>query len=143
MALLHVAYERLLSAIHNEATLDLYATLGRRLGRVLYEGRWFDPEAAMLKDALTKGVAGVVTGKVVLELRRGDDYSFLETAAENATYAPDRLSMEKTRAAFTPADRIGALEIQSLSVEDSRKILSAQLSGEPPVLGLGARDVLE
>jgi argininosuccinate synthase len=143
MALLHVAYERLLSATHNESTLELYATLGRRLGRLLYEGKWFDPEAAMLKDALVRGVARVVTGKVVLELRRGEDWSILETEAENATYAPDKLSMEKTQAAFTPLDRIGALEVQSLSVLDSRSLLEAQTRIEAPPIGLGAEDVLK
>jgi argininosuccinate synthase len=142
MALLHVAYERLASAIHNESMLEQYAMLGRRLGRLLYEGKWFDPDAAMLKAALTKGFARLVTGKVTLELRRGEDYSILDTAAENATYAPEKLSMEKTRAAFTPLDRIGALEVQDLSVLDSRSLLAASLNDEGAYLGLGARDVL-
>ncbi len=142
MALLHVAYERLLSAIHNEATIDLYTTLGRRLGRLLYEGKWFEPEAVMLKDALVHGVAGVVTGKVTLELRRGEDYSLVATESEHATYAPDRLSMEKTRAAFTPEDRIGALEVQSLSVLDSRSLLLAS-RGDTPEIGARALDVLK
>jgi argininosuccinate synthase len=123
MALLHVAYERLLSAIHNENTLDQYASLGRRLGRLLYEGRWYDPEARMLKHALTGGIAAHVTGSVELELRRGDDYSILATQAEAATYSPDKLSMERSDTLFTPEDRIGALEMQTLSVLDSRSIL--------------------
>jgi argininosuccinate synthase len=123
MALLHVAYERLLSAIHNENTLDQYAALGRRLGRLLYEGRWYDPEARLLKHALASGVAAHVTGAVEIELRRGDDYSILTTEAEAATYAPDKLSMERTDSLFTPEDRIGALEMQTLSVLDSRAVL--------------------
>jgi argininosuccinate synthase len=142
MALLHIAYERLLSAIHNESTLDLYATLGRRLGRLLYEGKWFDPEALMLKHALVRGVSSVVTGKVTLELRRGEDYSILATEAENATYAPDKLSMEKTQTAFTPLDRIGALEVQNISVLDSRAISTALSRAEPPSLGARVEDIL-
>ncbi len=123
MALLHIAYERLLSAIHNENTLDQYATLGRRLGRLLYEGRWYDPEARLLKHALATGIGAHVTGTVELELRRGDDYSILSTDAPGATYAPEKLSMEKSDSLFTPEDRIGALEMQTLSVLDSRSVL--------------------
>jgi len=124
MALLHIVYERLLSAIHNENTLDLYATLGRRLGRLLYEGKWFDPEASMLKDALTRWVAPSVTGEVTLELRRGDDYTIVATRAAYMAYGPDKLSMERVEApAFTPEDRIGALEMQNLSVGDNRELL--------------------
>jgi argininosuccinate synthase len=124
MALLHVVYERLLSAIHNENTLDLYVTLGRRLGRILYEGKWFDPEAMLLKDALTRWVAASVTGSVTLELRRGDDYTLLDTRAEYMSYDPTKLSMEKVEdAAFSPADRIGALELQNLSITDNRSLL--------------------
>jgi argininosuccinate synthase len=124
MALLHVAYERLLSAIHNENTLDLYFTLGRRLGRILYEGKWFDAESMLLKDAMTRWIAPSVTGSVTLELRRGDDYSILDTKAEYMAYAPDKLSMERVlEPAFSPSDRIGALEIQNLSVTDNRAFL--------------------
>jgi argininosuccinate synthase len=124
MALLHIAYERLLSAIHNENTLDLYATLGRKLGRLLYEGKWFDPEACLLKDALTRWVAPSVTGEVTLELRRGDDYTIVATRAEHMSYGPDKLSMERVETpAFTPEDRIGALELQNLSVGDNRELL--------------------
>jgi len=130
MALLHVAYERLLSAIHNENTLDQYATLGRRLGRLLYEGRWYDPEARMLKQALTIGVATHVTGTVELELRRGDDYSIVSTEAAAATYAPEKLSMERSESLFTPEDRIGALEMQTLSVLDSRAVLRHATAAE-------------
>jgi argininosuccinate synthase len=123
MALLNIVYERLLSAVHNENTTDLYATLGRRLGRLLYEGRWFDPEALMLKEALTRWVAPAVTGKVTLELRRGDDYTILDTRAARSAYEPDKLSMEKTASAFSPEDRVGALEMQSLGVLDNRELL--------------------
>jgi argininosuccinate synthase len=140
MALLHVAYERLLSVVHNENTLDLYFTLGRRLGRLLYEGRWFDPEATVLKDALVRGVAAHVTGKVTLELRRGEDYSILATEAEHAAYAPEKLSMENTQAAFTPEDRIGALEIQSLGVLDNRALL--EHAKDVPYLGMRPEDVV-
>ena len=115
MALLHIAYERLLSAIHNENTLDLYFTLGRRLGRLLYEGKWFDPEALLLKDALTRWVAPSVTGSVTLELRRGDDYSILDTARRVHGLRPRQaLDGAVDEPAFTPEDRIGALEMQNL-----------------------------
>jgi argininosuccinate synthase len=129
MALLHLVYERLLSAIHNENTLDLYASLGRRLGRLLYEGKWFDPEASMLKDALTRWIAPAVTGAVTVELRRGDDYTLLDTRAAYMAYAPDKLSMERVEEpAFTPEDRIGALELQNLSVGDNRDLLLHHLA---------------
>ena len=143
MALLHIAYERLLSAIHNENTLDLYFSLGRRLGRILYEGKWFDAEAMLLKDALTRWVAPSVTGSVTLELRRGDDYSILDTRADYMAYAPDKLSMERVEdPAFTPADRIGALELQNLSVADNRAFLLHQLDAMSR-LGPGGTDLPE
>jgi argininosuccinate synthase len=124
MALLHLAYERLLSAIHNENTLDLYFTLGRRLGRLLYEGKWYDPEALMLREALTRWIAPAVTGKVAVELRRGDDWTILDTKAQYMSYAPEKLSMERVAdPAFTPEDRIGALELQNLNVSDNRSLL--------------------
>jgi argininosuccinate synthase len=123
MALCTIAYERLLSAVHNENTTDLYFSLGRRLGRLLYEGRWYDPEALMLKEALTRWVAPAVTGTVKLELRRGDDYTILDTKAVRSAYDPQKLSMEKTESAFSPEDRIGALEMQSLGVIDNRELL--------------------
>jgi argininosuccinate synthase len=123
MALCHIAYERLLSAVHNENTTDLYFTLGRRLGRLLYEGRWYDPESLMLKEALTRWVAPAVTGSVTLELRRGDDYTILDTKAARSAYEPDKLSMERTASAFSPEDRVGALEMQSLGVLDNRELL--------------------
>ncbi len=123
MAILHVVYERLLSAVHNENTTDLYFSLGRRLGRLLYEGRWFDPEALMLKEALTRWVAPAVSGTVTLELRRGDDCTLLDTQAVRSAYEPDKLSMERTASAFAPEDRIGALEMQSLGILDNRELL--------------------
>ena len=123
MALLHIVYERLLSAIHNENTLDLYATLGRRLGRLLYEGKWFDPEACLLKDGLTRWVAPSVTGEVTLELRRGNDYSILDTSSPNLTYKPERLTMEKGESLFSPQDRIGQLTMRNLDITDTREKL--------------------
>jgi argininosuccinate synthase len=123
MALANLVYERLLSAVHNENTTDLYFSLGRRLGRLLYEGRWFDPEALIIKEALTRWVAPAVTGTVTLELRRGDDYTLLDTKAARSAYDPEKLSMEKTASAFTPEDRVGALEMQSLGVLDNRELL--------------------
>jgi argininosuccinate synthase len=123
MALLHIGYERLLSAIHNENTMELYYSLGRRLGRLLYEGKWFDPEGMLLKDGLTSWVAPSVTGTVTLELRRGEDYSILDTRAEHMAYDPHKLSMEKVASIFSPEDRMGALELQNLSVLDNRAFL--------------------
>ena len=123
MALLHIAYERLLSAIHNEATLERYADEGRRLGRLLYEGRWFDLQALMLRDALQRWVAAPVTGEVDIELRRGDDYTILDTRGESFSYGPERLSMERSATAFSPADRIGQLNVKINDVADARKML--------------------
>ncbi len=123
MALLHIGYERILSAVHNENTTDLYCTLGRKLGRLLYEGKWFDPEAMLLKESLVRWISTPLSGEVVVELRRGDDYTILSTKADQAAYAPDKLSMEKTEAAFSPEDRIGALELQNISVSDNRALL--------------------
>lgn len=150
MALLHIVYERLLSAIHNEATTDLYFTLGRRLGRLLYEGKWFDPEGLMLKDALTRWVAPSVSGTVTLELRRGDDYTIVDTQPEHSTYAPDKLSMEKVeQPPFTPEDRIGALEMLNLPVADNRDLLRHHLraleklaAGDAGALGVGIAGLL-
>jgi argininosuccinate synthase len=126
MALLHIAYERLLTAIHNEATLEQYAVEGRRLGRLLYEGRWFDTQALMLRDSLQRWVAAVVTGEVTIELRRGDDYTILDTRGEAVTYSPERLSMERSATVFTAADRIGQLQVQLNDIADSRRMLEAQ-----------------
>ncbi len=126
MALLHIAYERLLSAIHNEDTLDRYATEGRLLGRLLYEGRWFEPQALMLRDALQRWVAAVVTGEVTIELRRGDDYTILDTRGEALSYDPERLSMERSNTTFTAADRIGQLAVQRNDIDDTRRMLMLQ-----------------
>jgi argininosuccinate synthase len=123
MALLHIAYERLLTAIHNEATLERYAEEGRRLGRLLYEGRWFDVQALLLREALQKWVASVVSGEVTIELRRGDDYTILDTQGEAITYDPERLSMERSGTAFTATDRIGQLAVQINDITDTRKML--------------------
>lgn len=124
MALLNLSYERLLWAIHNENTMDLYFSLGRRLGRLLYEGKWYDPEALLLRDALTRWIATAVSGKVTVELRRGDDWTVLDTKAVYMSYAPEKLSMERVAdPAFTPEDRIGALEMQNLNIGDNRDLL--------------------
>ena len=124
MALLHIAYERLMSAIHNENTIENYHTMGRRLGRLLYEGRWFDPQALMLREPLMRWVGSAITGEVVVRLRRGDDYSILATAGPDLTYAPERLSMERVEsAAFGPIDRIGQLTMRNLDIADTRRKL--------------------
>jgi len=124
MALLHIAYERLVSGIHNEGTIDNYRTLGRKLGRLLYEGRWFDPQSLMLRDTLNKWVGRAVTGSVTLELRRGDDYTIVDTRGPHLTYQPERLSMERVDGeAFSPLDRIGQLHLRNLDIVDSREKL--------------------
>jgi argininosuccinate synthase len=124
LALLHIGYERHLSAIHNEATLERYAVDGRRLGRLLYEGRWFDVQALMLRDSLQRFIASVVTGEVAIELRRGDDYTILDTTGDGVTYDPERLSMERSATAFTARDRIGQLAVQINDIADSRAMLA-------------------
>jgi argininosuccinate synthase len=123
MALLHIAYERLVSAIHNEGTIENYRTMGRRLGRLLYEGRWFDPQALMLREPLLRWVGSAVTGEVTVRLRRGDDYTIIDTSGPNLTYQPERLSMEKTEGAFGPLDRIGQLTLRNLDITDTRQKL--------------------
>ena len=121
MALLFIAYERLVNAIHNEDTVAAYHDQGRRLGRLLYEGRWLDPPALMIRESIQRWVASLVTGEVTLRLRRGEDYTVLATAGENFSYHPDRLSMERTEhAAFGPTDRIGQLTMRNLDIADSR-----------------------
>src|ERR671925_848477 len=121
MALLHIAYERLVTGIHNEDTIEQYRISGMRLGRLLYQGRWFDSQALMLRETAQRWVARAVTGEVTLELRRGNDYSILNTESPNLTYQPERLSMEKVEdAAFTPADRIGQLTMRNLDIADTR-----------------------
>ncbi len=125
MALLHIAYERLVTGIHNEDTIEQYRDNGRRLGRLLYQGRWFDPQALMLRETAQRWVARAITGEVTLELRRGNDYSIMDTVSANLTYKPERLSMEKVEdAAFTPADRIGQLTMRNLDITDTRDKLS-------------------
>ena len=120
MALLFIAYERLITGIHNEGTIEQYRDMGRRLGRLLYEGRWFDPQSMMLRETLQRWVARAVTGKVTLELRRGNDYSILNTESPNLTYHPERLTMEKGIGEFTPQDRIGQLTMRNLDIADTR-----------------------
>ncbi|MFZ9910971.1 MAG: argininosuccinate synthase, partial [Ilumatobacteraceae bacterium] len=115
LALLYIAYERLVTAIHNENTLENYHQMGRRLGRLLYEGRWFDPQALMLRESLSRWVGTLVSGEVTIQLRRGDDYTILNTTGDGITYAPERLSMERVEdAAFGPLDRIGQLTMRNL-----------------------------
>ncbi|MBQ8829034.1 MAG: argininosuccinate synthase, partial [Burkholderiaceae bacterium] len=120
MALLHIAYERLVTGIHNEDTIEQYRINGLRLGRLLYQGRWFDPQAIMLREASQKWVAKAITGEVTLELRRGNDYTILDTQSPNLTYAPERLTMEKGDSLFTAADRIGQLTMRNLDIVDTR-----------------------
>jgi argininosuccinate synthase len=121
MALLFIAYERLISGIHNEDTVANYHAEGRRLGRLLYEGRWLDPQALMLRESLQRWVASAVTGEVTLRLRRGDDYSIINTTGSTLTYHPEKLSMERTEnAAFGPVDRIGQLTMRNLDIADTR-----------------------
>jgi len=123
MALLHVAYERLVTGIHNEDTIEQYRDHGRRLGRLLYQGRWFDPQAMMLRETAQRWIARAVTGEVTLELRRGNDYTIVDTTSPNLTYRPERLTMEKAAGAFTPQDRIGQLTMRNLDIADTREKL--------------------
>jgi argininosuccinate synthase len=123
LALLFIAYERLVTGIHNEDTIEQYRTNGRRLGKLLYHGRWFDPQAMMLRESAQRWVARAVTGEVTLELRRGNDYSILDTTSPNLTYKPERLTMEKGASAFSPQDRIGQLTMRNLDISDTREKL--------------------
>ena len=121
MALLHIAYERLVTGIHNEDTIEQYRINGLRLGRLLYQGRWFDPQALMLRETAQRWVAKAITGTVTLELRRGNDFTILNTESPNLTYEAERLSMEKVEdAPFTPSDRIGQLTMRNLDIVDTR-----------------------
>ncbi len=130
LALLFLAYERLITGIHNEDTIEQYRENGRRLGRLLYQGRWFDSQAMMLREAAQRWVAKPVTGEVTLELRRGNDYSILNTESPNLTFHPERLSMEKTESAFSPRDRIGQLTMRNLDIADTRnKLLTYAATG--------------
>jgi len=135
MALLHLAYERLVTGIHNEDTIEQYRGNGRRLGRLLYQGRWFDPQTMMLRETAQRWVARAVTGTVTVELRRGNDYSILDTTSPNLTYKPERLTMEKGEAFFTPADRIGQLTMRNLDIHDTRDKL--RVYSETGLLGTG------
>jgi len=144
MALLFAAYERLLTGIHNEDTIEQYRDNGRKLGRLLYQGRWFDPQAMMLRDTAQRWVARAVTGEVTLELRRGNDYSILDTESPNLTYKPERLTMEKGAASFTPQDRIGQLTMRELDIADTREKIATyvkagllQSSETSPLMRLG------
>ena len=146
MALLHIVYERLVTGIHNEDTIEQYRANGRRLGRLLYQGRWFDPQTMMLRETAQRWVAKAVTGEVTLELRRGNDWSILDTTSPNLTYKPERLTMEKGEAFFTPGDRIGQLTMRNLDIADTRDklrvygeagLLGDAESGGVPLLGSG------
>jgi argininosuccinate synthase len=139
LALLYIAYERLLSGIHNEDTIDQYRESGRRLGRLLYQGRWFDPQAIMLRESLQRWVANLISGEVTIGLRRGNDYSILNTESANLTYFPERLTMEKGEASFTPQDRIGQLTMRNNDIADTRQKLAAYVdSGLISLSGAGA-----
>src|SRR4030095_2423331 len=149
MALLFIGYERLITGIHNEDTIEQYRENGRRLGRLLYQGRWFDSQALMLREGAQRWVARVIIGEVTLELRRGNDYSILKTTSPNLTYKPERLTMEKGESAFSPLDRIGQLTMRNLDIEDTREKLMAYLktgllepsgTGTLPQLAAGDED---
>ncbi|CAN5531401.1 argininosuccinate synthase [soil metagenome] len=142
LALLHIGYERLITAIHNESTIENYRSMGRRLGRMLYEGRWFDPQSLMLREPLLRWVGSAVTGEVTLRLRRGDDYTILDTTGPHLTYSPGRLSMERVDdAAFGPQDRIGQLTMRNLDLADTRRMLDVyRQAGVLPPGGLAELD---
>lgn len=140
LALLFIAYERLLTAIHNEDTLNNYYQEGRKLGRLLYEGRWLDPQSLMLRESLQRWVASAISGTVTIRLRRGDDYSIVDTAGENFSYQPERLSMEKTAGEFGPQDRVGQLTMRNLDISDTKSKLDAyqkqgQISKDVKLIG--------
>jgi argininosuccinate synthase len=139
LALLFIAYERLVTGIHNEDTIEQYRENGRKLGRLLYQGRWFDPQAIMLRESAQRWVARAITGEVTLELRRGNDYSILATSSPNLTYHPERLTMEKGESAFSPQDRIGQLTMRNLDIVDTRaKLLTYGRAGLlSPESGIG------
>src|SRR6266566_3228086 len=130
LALLYIAYERLITGIHNEDTIEQYRENGRKLGRLLYQGRWFDPQAIMLRESAQRWVAKPLTGEVTVELRRGNDYSILNTASPNLTFHPERLTMEKGESTFSPRDRIGQLTMRNLDIADTRaKLMTYAESG--------------
>ena len=138
MALLHIAYERLVTGIHNEDTIEQYRDHGRKLGRLLYQGRWFDPQAIMLRETAQRWVARAITGEVTLELRRGNDYSIQNTESPNLTYHPERLTMEKGESMFSPQDRIGQLTMRNLDIVDTRAKLGIYAQTGLLSLGNGA-----
>src|SRR5687768_4635955 len=149
LALLFIAYERLVTGIHNEDTIEQYRDHGRKLGRLLYQGRWFDPQAIMLREASQRWVARAITGEVTIELRRGNDYSLLDTTSPNLTYQPERLTMEKGESSFSPQDRIGQLTMRNLDITDTRDklltyvktgLLAPSLGAELPKLSDGSDD---
>jgi argininosuccinate synthase len=149
MALLFIAYERLITGIHNEDTIEQYRDMGRRLGRLLYQGRWFDPQAMMLREMAQRWVARAISGEVTVELRRGNDYSILDTTSPNLTYHPERLTMEKGESAFSPQDRIGQLTMRNLDIADTRDklmiylktgVLAPAEDSAMPLLGEGSED---
>jgi argininosuccinate synthase len=138
LALLFIAYERLVTGIHNEDTIEQYRENGRRLGRLLYQGRWFDPQAIMLRETAERWVARAITGEVTIELRRGNDYSILNTVSPNLTYQPERLTMEKGESSFSPQDRIGQLTMRNLDIADTRAKLLVYAKAGLMALGSGA-----
>src|SRR5215203_4338489 len=149
MALFFISYERLVTGIHNEDTIEQYRDNGRRLGRLLYQGRWFDPQSMMLREMSQRWVARAVTGEVTVELRRGNDYSILDTTSPNLTYKPERLTMEKGESMFSPQDRIGQLTMRNLDISDTREklltyvktgLLAPSLGAELPKLSDGSTD---
>jgi argininosuccinate synthase len=138
MALLHIAYERLVTGIHNEDTIEQYRVNGLRLGRLLYQGRWFDPQAIMLRETAQRWVARAITGEVTLELRRGNDYTIMNTDSPNLTYQAERLTMERGESMFTPRDRIGQLTMRNLDIVDTRDKLGIYAKSGLLALGDGA-----
>jgi argininosuccinate synthase len=138
LALLFIAYERLVTGIHNEDTIEQYRDNGRKLGRLLYQGRWFDSQALMLRETAQRWVARAITGEVTIELRRGNDYSILNTVSPNLTYHPERLTMEKGESVFTPLDRIGQLTMRNLDIVDTRAKLGIYAKTGLLSLGEGA-----
>jgi argininosuccinate synthase len=138
LALLFIAYERLITGIHNEDTIMQYRDNGRLLGRLLYQGRWFDPQALMLRETAQRWVARAITGEVTIELRRGNDYSLLNTESANLTYKPERLTMEKGESTFSPADRIGQLTMRNLDIVDTREKLMVYFKTGLLSMGSGA-----
>jgi argininosuccinate synthase len=152
LALLFIAYERLVTGIHNEDTIEQYRDNGRKLGRLLYQGRWFDSQAIMLRESAQRWVAKPITGEVTLELRRGNDYSILNTESPNLTFHPERLSMEKIESTFSPRDRIGQLTMRNLDIADTREklltyaktgLLTLSKGSEMPQLNSGPEKELD